>query len=235
MNVRALKSAVAALALLVAAPAAFAQDLTIGVRAGPDSIDPHWSTLGSQAETLRHIFDTLVEVDETLQLQPGLAVSWTPVDETTWEFKLREGVKFHDGSPLTANDVKFSIERIPVVTGPMPMTLYTKYVDSVEVVDDLTLRVKTKGIAPSLPNDFTRLFVVSANTGMEARNEQFNSGEKAIGTGPYKFVSWQPKGDLVLVRTMTTGATNPTGSMSCARKSRMMQPALRPCARVRWT
>ncbi|WP_323039193.1 ABC transporter substrate-binding protein [Gemmobacter sp.] len=200
MNARAMKSAVAALALLVAAPAAFAQDLAIGVRAGPDSIDPHWSTLGSQAETLRHIFDTLVEVDETLQLQPGLALSWTPVDETTWEFKLRDGVKFHDGSPLTANDVKFSIERIPVVTGPMPMTLYTKYVDSVEVVDDLTLRIKTKGIAPSLPNDFTRLFVVSANTGMEARNEQFNSGEKAIGTGPYKFVSWQPKGDLVLVR-----------------------------------
>ena len=105
---------------------------------------------------------------------------------------------FHDGTPFTAEDVKFSIERIPDVTGPMSMTLYTKYVDSVEVVDDLTLRVKTKGMAPSLPNDFTRLFVVPSETGMEAGNEEFNAGEKAIGTGPYRFVSWQPKGDLVL-------------------------------------
>ena len=193
-----LKSGIAALALLAAAPAAMADDLIIGLRAGPDSIDPHWSTLGSQAEALRHVFDTLVDVDEKLQLKPGLAVSWEVIDDTTWEFKMREGVKFHDGSDFTAEDVKFSIERIPEVTGPMPMTLYTKYVDSVEVVDDLTLRVKTKGMAPSLPNDFTRLFVVSSDTGMEARNEQFNSGEMAIGTGPFTFVSWQPKGDLVV-------------------------------------
>jgi len=196
----ALCSGIALIALLAAAPAVMAQDLTIGLRAGPDSIDPHWSTLGSQAEALRHVFDTLVDADETLQLQPGLAVSWTPVDDTTWEFKLREGVTFHDGTPFTAEDVKFSIERIPVVTGPMPMTLYTKYVASVEIVDDYTLRIKTNGMAPSLPNDFTRLFVVPSETGMEAGNDQFNSGEKAIGTGPYKFVSWQPKGDLVVER-----------------------------------
>lgn len=195
-----LKSAVATLALMAAAPAVMAADLVVGLRAGPDSIDPHWSTLGSQAESLRHVFDTLVDVDEKLQLKPGLAVSWEAIDDTTWEFKMREGVTFHDGTPFTAEDAKFSIDRIPEVTGPMPMTLYTKYVDSVEVVDDYTLRVKTKGMAPSLPNDFTRLFVVPSETGMEAGNEEFNSGEKAIGTGPYTFVSWQPKGDLVLKR-----------------------------------
>lgn len=195
-----LRSGIATLALLAAAPTVMAQDLTIGLRAGPDSIDPHWSTLGSQAEALRHVFDTLVDVDEKLQLKPGLAVSWEAIDETTWEFKMREGVKFHDGSDFDAEDVKFSIERIPEVTGPMPMTLYTKYVDSVEVVDPLTLRVKTKGMAPSLPNDFTRLFVVSSDIGMEPRNEEFNAGDAAIGTGPYTFVSWEPKGDLVLSR-----------------------------------
>ncbi len=195
-----LRPGIAALALLTAAPCVMAQDLMIGLRAGPDSIDPHWSTLGSQAEALRHVFDTVVDVDEKLQLKPGLALSWEAIDDTTWEFKLREGVTFHDGSPFTADDVKFSIERIPEVTGPMPMTLYTKYVDSVEVVDDYTLHIKTKGRAPSLPNDFTRLFVVPSETGMDARNEEFNSGQKAIGTGPYKFVSWQPKGDLVLER-----------------------------------
>ncbi|CUH40923.1 hypothetical protein JSE7799_03664 [Jannaschia seosinensis] len=74
-----LRTGIAAMALLAAAPAAFGQELVVGLRAGPDSIDPHWSTLGSQAEALRHVFDTLVDVDETLQLKPGLAVSWEAV------------------------------------------------------------------------------------------------------------------------------------------------------------
>ena len=155
------RAGMTALALIMAAPlAAQAETLTIGVRAGPDSIDPHWSTLGSQAEALRHVFDTLVGVDNNVQLQPAIAESWTPVDDTTWEFKIRQGVKFHNGEDLTAEDVKFSIERIPVVTGPMSMTIYTKRVESVEVVDDYTLHVKTNGTAPSLPNDLVRLFIV---------------------------------------------------------------------------
>ncbi len=177
-----------------------AQTLTMGVRAGPDSIDPHWSTLGSQAEALRHVFDTVVMSDEKLQLKPGLALSWKSIDETTWEFKIRQGVKFHDGSDLTAEDVKFSIDRIPTVTGPMSMTIYTKQVKETKVVDKYTLHVKTKVAAPTLPNDFIRLFVVSKSIGMDARNEQFNSGKAAIGTGPYRFVSWAPKGDMVMKR-----------------------------------
>ncbi|MCB8819014.1 ABC transporter substrate-binding protein [Microvirga rosea] len=192
--------AVALLAGTMLGHSASAQTLTMGLRAGPDSIDPHWSTLGSQAEALRHIFDTVVMADENLQLKPGLATSWKPVDDTTWEFKIREGVKFHDGSELTAEDVKFSIDRIPVVTGPMSMTIYTKQVKETKAVDKYTLHVITKAPAPTLPNDFVRLFVVSKSVGMEARNEQFNSGKAAIGTGPYKFVSWEPKGDLVLER-----------------------------------
>lgn len=182
------------------ASVASAQTLTMGVRAGPDSMDPHWSTLGSQAEALRHVFDTLVMADDKLNMKPGLAVSWKPVDDLTWEFKIRSGVKFHDGSELTAEDVKFSIDRIPLVTGPMSMTIYTKQVKEVQVIDKLTLHVKTKTPAPTLPNDFIRLFVVSKSIGADARNEQFNSGKAAIGTGPYKFVSWTPKGDLVVER-----------------------------------
>ncbi len=195
-----LKTGAAVVALLAAAPSVFAQDLTIGLRAGPDSIDPHWSTLGSQAEALRHVFDTLVDADDTLQLTPGLAESWEPIEDTVWEFRLREGVTFHDGTPFTAEDVKFSIERIPDVTGPMSMTLYTKYVESVEVIDDHTVHVHTNGIAPALPNDFTRMFIVPASIGDGVGNEEFNSGEAAIGTGPYRFVSWEPRGELVLER-----------------------------------
>jgi peptide/nickel transport system substrate-binding protein len=182
------------------AQAPVAATLTMGVRSGPESIDPHWSTLGGHIEALRHMFDSLVAQDEQLNLRPGLALSWTPVDDSTWEFKLRPGVKFHDGSDFTAEDVKFSLERIPVVTGPMSMTLYTKRAKSAEVVDPLTIRFTTDGPAPTLPNDFARLMIVSRGIGGEARNEQFNSGKAAIGTGPFKFVSWEPRGDLVMER-----------------------------------
>jgi peptide/nickel transport system substrate-binding protein len=175
--------------------------LTIGVRTGPESIDPHWSTLGGHIEALRHVFDSLIGQDEKLGLRPALATSWRPVAEDVWEFKLREGVRFHDGSEFTAEDVKFSLDRIPAVTGPMPMTLYTKRARGSEVVDRHTIRVTTDGPAPSLPYDFARLMVVSHRIGMEARNEAFNAGGGvAVGTGPFRYVRWEPRGDLVLER-----------------------------------
>ena len=69
-----------------------AQTLTMGVRGGPESMDPHFSALGPHAEAAKHIFDTLVWSGTDLQIEPGLATSWTPVDDDTWEFSLRKGV-----------------------------------------------------------------------------------------------------------------------------------------------
>ena len=200
--------AVAALtgALLVAiASGVSAQTLTIGVRAGPESIDPHFTATGTHAEALKHVFDTLVWSGDDLGLEPRLAESWRAVNDTTWEFKLRKGVKFHDGSDFTAADVKFSIERIPAVSGPNPTTIYIRRVKEVKILDPYTVQVITDGAAPTLPNDFIRLFIVSAKAAKdfstkETANEAFNSGKAAIGTGPYKFVSWTPKDQLVLER-----------------------------------
>jgi peptide/nickel transport system substrate-binding protein len=193
-----------AAALLAPAGAAMAQTLTIGVRGGPDSIDPHFTATGTHAEALKHVFDTLVWSGDGLELEPRLAESWKALNDTTWEFKLRKGVKFHDGSDFTAEDVKFSVERIPVVSGPNPTTIYTRRVKEVKVVDPHTVHVVTDGPAPILANDFIRLFIVSSKAAAgltkETANEAFNSGKAAVGTGPYKFVSWQPKGDLVLDR-----------------------------------
>ena len=181
-----------------------AQTLTIGVRGGPDSIDPHFTATGTHAEALKHVFDTLVWSGDGLELEPRLAESWKAINDSTWEFKLRRGVKFHDGSDFTAADVKFSIERIPVVSGPNPTTIYVRRVKETKIVDPYTLQVVTDGPAPTLPNDFIRLFIVSSKAAAgltkESANEAFNSGKAAIGTGPYKYVSWQPKGDLVLAR-----------------------------------
>ena len=113
------KAVVAGIILTAAAfvlPAA-AQEVVVGVRGGPESIDPHFAPTGTNVSAARNIFDTLVSCDNNLQTQAGLAVSWKPIDDLTWEFKLREGVKFHDGSPFTASDVKYSIDRIPTITG----------------------------------------------------------------------------------------------------------------------
>ena len=108
---RLLKLTVAALAaVLLAVPATIsaAGELTIGLKSEPSSIDPHYHNLGPNNALARVIFDRLIMPDEKQQLRPGLAVSWKPIDDTTWEFKLREGVKFHDGSPFTADDVVFT-------------------------------------------------------------------------------------------------------------------------------
>ena len=201
-NLRRLTLAAAAAALL--STSALAQNLTIGTRAGPESIDPHFTATGTHAEALKHVFDTLVWSGDQLQIEPRLAESWRQIDPTTWEFKLRKGVKFHDGSDFTAEDVKFSIERIPTVSGPNPTTIYVRRVKEATVVDPHTLHVKTDGPAPTLPYDFIRLFIVShkaaAGLTKETANEAFNGGKAAVGTGPYKFVSWTPKDSFVVER-----------------------------------
>jgi len=183
---------------------ASAQTLTIGTRAGPESIDPHFTASGTHAEALKHVFDTLVWSGEKLQLEPRLAESWKPLNETTWEFKLRKGVKFHDGSDFTAEDVKFSIERIPTVSGPNPTTIYVRRVKETKIVDPHTIHIVTEGPSPTLPNDFIRLFIVSSKAAAgltkDNANEAFNTGKAAVGTGPYKFVSWTPKDAFIIER-----------------------------------
>lgn len=202
---RLLKAGVIALGLGTISSLAAAQTLTVGVRGGPESMDPHYSALGVHADAMKHVFDTLVWSGDNLQIEPGLAESWQPLDDTTWEFKLRKGVKFHDGSEFTAADVKFSVERIPEVTGPTTLLIYVRRVKEVVIVDDYTVHMKTDGPAATLPNDFVRLFIVSHKAAKDYSTkdtaaEGFNSGKAAVGTGPYKLVSWEPKGDLVLER-----------------------------------
>ena len=197
----------AAAALLVTLGSASAQNLTIGIRAGPDSMDPHFTATGTHAEAMKEIFDTLTWSGDKLQVEPGLAESWKQLNDTTWEFKLRRGVKFHDGQDFTAEDVKFSIERIPTLSGPNPTTIYVRRVKETKIVDPYTVQVITDGPAPSLPYDFIRVFIVShkaaAGLTKDTANEAFNSGKAAIGTGPYKLVKWVPREELVLERNPT--------------------------------
>ena len=100
----------------MALPAALqAQDLRIGLAAEPSAMDPHYHNLTPNNGLLGNLFDRLVEFNEKDQLVPALAESWKAVDDKTWEFKLRKGVKWHDGTPFTADDVVFTLERAPNV------------------------------------------------------------------------------------------------------------------------
>lgn len=174
-----------------------AADLKIGLAADISSLDPHFLNIGPNIALSSHLFDALVNVDAKGQLVPGLALSWRAVDPTTWEFKLRPGVTFHDGSPFTAEDAVFSLDRPATLTGsPGPFTSYTKQIVGKQVVDALTIRLKTATPYGALPLDVSTIFIVSKKAAVKATTDDFNSGRAAIGTGPFKFMRFQ-RGDRV--------------------------------------
>ena len=130
-----------------AAPAA-AQDLKIAVAADVTSIDPHFFNLFPNNNIAEHIFDKLVQMDADSRMIPGLATSWKAIDATTWEFKLRKGVKFHDGSELTAEDVAFSIDRVAQIpNSPGPFVAYTKAIIGKQIVDPYHDPLQDRGAA----------------------------------------------------------------------------------------
>jgi len=173
-----------------------AADLTIGIGADVTAIDPHYHNVTPNNNVAAHIFDYLVLRDERQKPIPGLAESWRTIDPLTWEFKLRRGVKFHDGSDFTAADVVASIERVPEVpNSPSPFTAYTKQIKEMIVVDPYTIRFRTAAPYPLMPTDMTQVAIVSKST-LKATTEEFNSGKAALGTGPYKLVRYA-KGDRI--------------------------------------
>ena len=184
-----------ALGLAIAAPAA-AADLTIGLGTDVTALDPHYHNVTPNNNVAAHIFGYLVERNAKSQPQPGLATEWKVIDPLTWEFKLRRGVKFHDGSDFTAADVVASIERVPTVpNSPSPFTAFTKQIKEVIVVDPLTIRFKTATPYPLMPSDMTQVAIISKSAA-KATTDDFNSGRAAIGTGPYKLVRYA-KGDRI--------------------------------------
>ena len=191
---RPFRSLCAALAAIAAALPAVAANLVIGLGTDVTSTDPHYHNLTPNNNVASHLYGYLVERNEKSQPQPSLATEWKAIDPTTWEFKLRRGVKFHDGSDFTAADVVASIERVPKVpNSPSPFTAYTKQIQKIEVVDPHTIRFKTALPYPLMPSDMSQVAIISRQFA-NATTEDFNSGRAAIGTGPFKLVRFA-KGD----------------------------------------
>ncbi len=189
-----------ALLLCIAASAAAAQTLRIASRATP-AIDPHFQWLTTNEAYSRHIFDSLVRRDAESRIEPGLAESWRMVDPVTWEFRLRRGVKFHDGSDFTAEDVRFSLERVATLpNNPNPYTSNIRSITRVEVIDSHTIRFHSEAPDPLLHAPLANIYIVSHRAAQGAGPQDFRSGRATIGTGPYRFVSHTPDAELVLER-----------------------------------
>ncbi len=184
---------------LLASPV-LAEELTIGLSSEPTAMDPHFHNLGPNNAMSRHMFDRLILQNEKQQLQPGLATEWAPIDDLTWEFKLRQGVTFHDGSAFDADDIVCSFVRAPdVPNSPSSFATYTKG-KTVVKVDSHTVQIKTAAPYPLMANDVSTIPIVSSDSGCTATTEQFNDGSAMAGTGPFKFVSYSPGDSIVVER-----------------------------------
>ncbi len=182
---------------LAGALSAVAAELRIGLAADVTSLDPHFLNVAPNNDAAWHIFDALVHVDANARLIPGLAVSWRAINPTTWEFKLRKGVKFHDGSDFTAEDVIFSLERpATLAASPGPFSGFVKAIVAKKIIDPWTLQLKTAVPYAMLPYDLDSIFIVSKKAAAGASTEDFNSGKAAIGTGPYKLLRFA-RGDRI--------------------------------------
>ncbi len=180
---------------------ALAQHVDVAVRSETASVDPHFSYVATNKAAVTHIFDTLIQRDQNLQLVPGLATDWTHLGDGVWELSLREGVTWHDGEPFTADDVMFTFERAPnVPNSPAPFGQFLSQIEDAVVVDDHTIHITTRNTSPQLLFDLAEVPIISRHAGEGAATEDYNSGAATIGTGPFRFVSWTPGQAIELVR-----------------------------------
>lgn len=201
MSRRWLRPVLGLLLLLGLSPGAAARELTVGLASAVTAVDPHFHFTGANMSMSRHFFDPLILQDERRRLRPGLAVSWRALDATTWEFKLRQGVRFHDGGEFTAEDVKYTLWRaVNVPNNPGSFEVYIRNVKETIVVDKHTIVLKTERPYPQLPADMSTFGIISHRIADFAATKDFASGKAMIGTGPLKFVEWVPGDRIVAMR-----------------------------------
>ncbi|HEY8612509.1 MAG TPA: ABC transporter substrate-binding protein [Roseomonas sp.] len=177
---------------------AAAQQLRIGVRAAIDTADPASSYSPNRNITL-HVYEPLLLQDESLKPVPGLAVAWRMRDPTTWELQLREGVTFHDGSPLTAEDIARTVQRNMATETPQTYKSNLREVTAVEAEGPRTVIIRTRTPSPQLPYDLATFGIVSARATEGASPEDFR-GRAAVGTGPFRWSQWVPGQGVTLTR-----------------------------------
>ncbi len=170
-----------------------AKTLKIGLSSDIRSLDPYFHNETVTNSVLSNIFEALTHFDKDLKVYPMLAESWKVIDDVTWEFKLRKGVKFHNGDPFNADDVIFSFDRI-MHWKKSGFKSKVNMIKEVKKVDDYTVRIVTKGPYPILLRKISYVKIL---------DKEFYAGKpdefvalNAVGTGPYKLIKWN-KGESI--------------------------------------
>ncbi|HYL81843.1 MAG TPA: ABC transporter substrate-binding protein [Candidatus Acidoferrum sp.] len=216
------------LAFLAPNPVLAQTALVDGFASEPRSADPFFYAEAPTNALNRNLYDGLTRFDADYKLQPALAEKWEAVDDQTWIFHLVKGVKFHDGTPLTAEDVKFSVTRC-ATWAKSNFKDSVAQIDRVEVVDPYTVKIVTKGPFGILPSMMSRVMIMSKayveKTGDDAQ------ATKPNGTGAYKLTEWvrgdhltlvanegyflgAPKIKQVIIRPLTNAATRTAALLS---------------------
>ncbi|MTI44750.1 peptide/nickel transport system substrate-binding protein [Roseibium hamelinense] len=206
MNKSLLKLTAASLALCAGIGAANAETLR-WARAGDSiTLDPHAQNEGPTHTLAHQIYEPLLQRDMEAKIIPALATSWAPTDNpNVWEFKLRDGVKFHGGEDFTADDVVFSLNRAMQPTSAMKELLSS--IKEVRKVDDSTVHIETNGPNPLLPNNLTNLFIMDSDwavsNGCEEPQDVAAGGDNPCvrstnGTGAYVLESRKQDSETVL-------------------------------------
>lgn len=183
-------AALLAASALAAAPTGKDRAVILSDVADPVSLDPHREFDASSDNIVNQVFDGLVRLDASGAVRPALAESWRRVDATTMEFTLRPGLVFHDGEPLDAEAVRFSLRRQLDPAKPAPNAGLLANLAEVEVVGPLTVRLKTKEPDGVLLNKLPMFFKVLPPRYL-ARVGEEGFAHRPVGTGPFEFVRWE--------------------------------------------
>lgn len=200
MTLKALLTAVALAAATVVAAPVHAQTLRWAAQNDILTIDPHSQNHATTNAILMHAYEGLTRYGVNREVEPALATKWTFVSPTQVRFELRKGVKFHDGTPFTADDVIFSFQRIRQPQGTMQ--IYVTGINEIRKIDDHTVDMILSGPNPILLRNIIDFRIMSkawaeknktTNTqDYKAKEENFAS-RNVMGTGPYKITGWQPE------------------------------------------
>ena len=180
-----------ALAFCALAPRAHGQatdTVTLGFRNLPFSLEPHVLELNAHLVN-DNVFDTLLHRGPRHDLEPALATSWRAVSDTVLEFKLRRGVKFHNGDVLTADDVKFSFERALDVSKKLTWQGQLRGIKDLQALDGETVRLVTEKPFPALLPRLAGFFIVPRKHVEKVGDQAFAAAP--VGTGPWRVVEWK--------------------------------------------
>lgn len=183
-------------ACFAALPVVAQVQVTLAISSEPSTLDPQKTFDGGERRITDNIYETLIERDKDSRLVPGLAAEMpTRVSDTTWQFKLRRGIAFHNGEAFNADAVVHSIKRIFDPAYQSTQLGDLRGIGGAEKVDDYTVNVRTERLDPLLPSRMYWLKIVPPTASAAP-----NFAEAPVGTGPYRIVEWVKGSRIVLQR-----------------------------------